>query len=122
MILIDTSIWIDHINHGEKAVGELMEAEEALMHPFVIGEIALGTLRARDRTLRELGRLPLTYPVDDNDVIEMIVGHQLHGVGIGYVDAHLVASCLLARDTYLWTRDRRLAAVAGRLGVDAETG
>jgi predicted nucleic acid-binding protein len=120
VILIDTSIWIDHINHGDRALGELMEAEEALMHPFVIGEIVLGTLRDRDATLRELGRLPLAYPVDDNEVIEMIVAHGLHGVGIGYVDAHLVASCLVAHDTYLWTRDRRLAAVAGRLGVDAE--
>jgi predicted nucleic acid-binding protein len=121
VILIDTSIWINHLDHNDPILHRLVELNEVLMHPFVICEIALGTLRKRDQTLRELGRLPLTYPVDDNEVIEMIVGHGLHGVGIGYIDAHLVASCLLADETWLWTSDRRLAGVATRLGVNAAT-
>ena len=114
-------IWINHIDHTDPILEKLVEVQEVLMHPFVIGEISLGTLREPDLTLRELGRLPSAYPVDDNEVIEMIVGHKLHGVGIGYVDAHLVATCLLADETWLWTNDRRLKAIAARLGVDATT-
>jgi predicted nucleic acid-binding protein len=121
VILVDTSIWIDHLDHGDPTMRQLLDKKEVLIHPFVVGEIALGTLRERDRAMREFGKLPFTYPLDDNDVIEMIVAHRLHGVGIGYVDAHLLASCLVNRRTWLWTRDRRLANLAALLGRDATT-
>jgi predicted nucleic acid-binding protein len=119
VILADSNIWIDHLNHGEPAIPALLAADEMLMHPFVIGELALGMLRNRDRVLRELGQLRFAVPADDNEVINLIVSKGLPGSGIGYVDAHLLASCLLTTRTYLWTRDRRLAVVAGRLGIDA---
>ena len=102
MILADSNIWIDHLDHGEPAIPAL-----------------LGMLRNRDRVLRELGQLRFAVPADDNEVINLIVSKGLPGSGIGYVDAHLLASCLLTTRTYLWTRDRRLAVVAGRLGIDA---
>ena len=121
MILVDTSVWINHLHHADPVMQRLLDVREVLMHPFVIGEIAVGTLRHREKAMRELGNLPMTYPLDDNDVIGMIVAHKLHGVGIGYVDAHLLAACLAIRRTWLWTTDKRLAAAAARLGVDAET-
>jgi predicted nucleic acid-binding protein len=119
VILADSNIWIDHLNHGEPAIPALLAADEMPMHPFVIGKLALGMLRNRDRVLRELGQLRFAVPADDNEVINLIVSKGLPGSGLGYVDAHLLASCLLRTRTYLSTRDRRLAVVAERLGIDA---
>lgn len=121
MILADTSIWIDHLNHGDPDMQGLLAAGQVVMHPFVIGEIALGSMPEWERVLFRLGNLPFAKKANDKIVIDMIGAKQLAGSVIGYVDAHLLAACLVADDTYLWTRDRRLAAVAGRLGVDAAT-
>ena len=121
MILIDTAIWVDHLSHANPTVLNLLAREEVLMHPFVLGEIALGFLGQRDLILTRLGKLPFAETADDNEVINLIKTRQMYGTDIGFVDAHLVASCLLTAGTYLWTRDRRLAAVAERLGVDATT-
>jgi predicted nucleic acid-binding protein len=119
VIVIDSSIWIDHLNHGDPIVLKLLSDEAALMHPFVLGEIALSFLQHRRTVLAELGKLPSPAIADDHEVINMVETKRIFGSGIGYVDAHLIAACLLTSGTYLWTRDRRLADVAARLGIDA---
>ena len=119
MILPDTSIWIDHLNHGDADMEVLLNAGQVVVHPFVLGEVALGSMSERARVMFRLGILPAARKASDKVVLEMIDDHQLAGSGIGFVDAHLVASCLISGNAYLWTRDRRLAVVAGRLGIDA---
>lgn len=119
MILPDTNIWIDHLRDPDVTLGRLLEAEEIVMHRFVIGEIALGSLRDREAYLRSLQRLPEAPCANDDEVLEFIRRHGLHGRGIDYVDAHLLAAARMSMETRLWTRDRRLAAVANELGLAA---
>lgn len=119
MILADTSVWIEHLRHGEPAASDLLAEGQMLMHPYVLGEIALGSMRDWNRVIYRLTLLPAAKPAGDLAVIDMIEAHRLQGSGIGYIDAHLLAACLLGNRTYLWTRDRRLGAIAARLGVEA---
>lgn len=121
MIIVDTSIWIDHLHKGEVGMAALLDEGLVLMHPFVLGEISLGSLRDWPGTMRILSKIPQVVRADDNEVVGMIEGKKLQGSGIGFVDAHLLASALLTNETFIWTRDRRLAAIASRLGLDAET-
>lgn len=121
MIVVDTAIWIDHLHRGDPVLQQLLDDDAVAMHPFVFGEIALGSLRDRERVLRGLAKLVPARVAQEYEVITLIEGKQLHGTGIGYVDAHLLAATLLIRDGLLWTRDRRLQAVAETLGVDATT-
>jgi predicted nucleic acid-binding protein len=116
MVLGDTSVWIDHFHRGEAALAALLEQTRVLMHPFVIGEIACGTLADRVTVLELLSRLPTAPRLGDEEVISFIESKQLMGRGIGYVDVHLLGSAMLA-GAPLWSRDRRLATVAGELGV-----
>ena len=90
---------------------------QVLAHPFVIGELALGNLRQRDLILNELSALPLATQAEDKEVQVLITRYRLWGLGIGYIDAHLLASAILIPETVLWTRDKRLQAAATRLGV-----
>lgn len=99
----------------------LLDADAVLMHPFVLGEIALGTLRRRTRVLDYLASIPQARTEHDREVMSLIESRELHSSGIGYVDAHPLCSVLLTPEGLLWTRDRRLQAVAERLGVDATT-
>jgi predicted nucleic acid-binding protein len=121
VILADTTVWVDHLRNAEPTVSDLLRAEELVMHSSVLGEILLGNFRNRQAVAHALGEIPKVARASDEDVIRLIERHQLYGTGVGFVDAHLVATCLLTRGTYLWTRDRKLAAVADRLGVSAET-
>src|SRR3712207_1616523 len=116
MILVDTSVWIDHLRAGDERLGDLLESGLVLIHPFVIGELALGNLRDRG-VLADLGHLPLTTVATDEEVLHLIERHSLSGIGIGYVDAHLLAATLLAQGGLIWTRDKRLSSAAGKLGV-----
>ena len=118
MILVDTSIWIDHFRAGEPRLAELLEAGHSLTHPFVIAELALGNIRNRDMLLGALADLPSTTMANDAEVLGLIEDANLHGRSIGLVDAHLIASVRLTPDTRLWTRDRRLGGVAAELGLD----
>ncbi|MFG1349268.1 type II toxin-antitoxin system VapC family toxin [Xanthobacter autotrophicus] len=118
MILVDTSIWIDHFRAGETRLAELLEAGEILIHPFVLGELALGNFRNRGTILDALGDLPGAIVANDAEVLGLIEAASLRGRGIGLVDAHLIASVRLTPDTRLWTRDRRLGVVAAELGLD----
>jgi len=119
MIIVDTSIWIDHLHKGDRIMSQLLASEAVMLHPFVLGELALGSLRDRRKVLAELETIPTAPMVAIEDVLELIDQQGLAGSGIGLIDAHLVASTLLDADALLWTKDRRLAAVAERLGIDA---
>ena len=94
-----------------------MNCGEVLGHPFVAGELALGSLRQRSQILAALRALPQARPADDEEVMRFIDGNALHGLGIGWVDAHLLAAVRLTPGTRLWTRDRRLLAASERLGL-----
>ncbi|MGO8920766.1 MAG: type II toxin-antitoxin system VapC family toxin [Stellaceae bacterium] len=120
MILVDTSVWLDHLRAGDKALTSLLEAALVLAHPCVIGELALGRLRQSELVLGALQDLPQATVAMDQEVLQFIHRHALLGLGIGYVDAHLLASTRLTSGASLWTRDQRLRAVAERLGLAAE--
>ena len=117
MILVDTSVWIDHLRAGEEELVALLNSARVLSHPFVVGELACGNLRHRDEVLTLMGELPQITVATDAEVLYFIEQHGLMGRGIGYIDAHLLAAVSLASPARLWTRDRRLAAVAADLGV-----
>jgi predicted nucleic acid-binding protein len=117
MILVDTSVWVDHLRKGAPALAEALEEARVLMHPFVLGELSCGHLRNRAAVLRLLGDLPAAPAVTDTEARTFIEGRRLMGRGIGYVDVHLLASTVLVAPAGLWTRDRRLADVARELGL-----
>jgi len=119
LILVDTSIWIDHLRAGDAGLIQLLNTAQVLVHPFVIGELALGNLRQRDLILTAISDLPRAEVATDMEVLHFVDRHALFGLGIGYVDAHLLAATRLKAGTALWTRDKRLAAAAGQLGLAA---
>jgi predicted nucleic acid-binding protein len=120
MILVDTSVWIDHLRGGDEVLRGLLEGGQVLAHPFVTGEIALGNLRQRALVLGTLGDLPQALVASEDEVLGFIEQHELHGRGIGYVDVHLLASTRLTADVRIYTRDKRLLGIAGELGLAAE--
>ena len=113
---VDTSVWLDHLRHGDSELAAALEAGQVDMHPFVVGELACGKLRARTEVLGLLLALPPIAVATDNEVLFFIDEHDLMGRGIGYVDAHLLASARLG-GAMLWTRDKRLHATAAALGL-----
>jgi predicted nucleic acid-binding protein len=118
-MLVDTSVWIDHLRRGNLKLASYLELAEVLCHPFVIGELACGSLRNRDSILSLLDALPQAPIAQHQEVLAFIDAHRLIGAGIGWIDAHLLASTKLA-GTVLWTLDRRLADVANDLGIRAQ--
>ena len=119
MILVDTSIWIDHLRNGDAGLARLLEDARVAVHPFVIGEIALGNLRARDDVLATLTKLPHAVVASNEEVLHFVAIHSLSGLGIGLIDVHLLAATRLTADLALWTRDKKLLTVASRLGMAA---
>jgi predicted nucleic acid-binding protein len=119
VILVDTSIWIDHFRDTDPALAAALERGQVLMHPFVRGELACGNLRNRREVLELLGQLPAAPSATDAEALAFIERRALMGRGIGYIDAHLLASVALTGTARLWTRDRRLAAVAAELNLAA---
>jgi predicted nucleic acid-binding protein len=117
VILVDTSVWVDHLRRGDNLLAELLNAGEVLAHPFVIGEIALGNLRQRKVVLEALSDLPQATVATDAEAIRFIDRHALAGRGIGYLDVHLLAAVRLTSGSALWTRDKRLHGVAEQLGL-----
>jgi predicted nucleic acid-binding protein len=115
VILVDTSVWIDHLRSGEPALAAALEGGRVLMHPFVLGELACGNIKNRGEVLRLLGDLPAAPTATEHEALGLIERRALMGRGIGYIDVHLLASAALADVGWLWTRDRRLAAVAADL-------
>jgi predicted nucleic acid-binding protein len=117
VILVDTSVWVDHLRTGDKALAALLDAGAVLTHPFVIRELALGNLRRRETVLQALSDLPHATVATDDEILHFIDRRALFGCGIGYVDAHLLAAACLTAGAELWTNDRRLHGVAEELGV-----
>jgi len=115
MILVDTSVWIDHLRAGN-SLSQVLAEGLALTHPCLLGELACGNLRNRARILRDLGALPQATPATDAEVMRLIEERRLWGRGIGWIDAHLLASTLLANCRF-WTLDRQLARTAAEAGV-----
>jgi hypothetical protein len=119
MILADTSIWIDHLRAGNKELRELLNQGQIAIHPFIIAELALGSLGQRDKTLALLDLLPQVRVAQLSEVRHTIEARSLFGLGIGLIGAQLIASAFINPPTLLWTRDKRLRKVAERLGVHA---
>src|SRR5579872_4657177 len=119
MILVDASVWIDHIRAPNDVLERLLERGDVLTHAFIVGEIALGHIRRRKDVLVELRKIRRSEAVTDDEVFEFIERYHLYGIGIGYIDAHILASAFLTPGTRLWTRDKRLRATAEKLSVAA---
>jgi len=115
LILVDTSVWVDHLRRGDERLAGLLERGTVLMHPFVVGEIACGSLADRQTLLELLQDLPAAVVGEHSEVLAFIERHALHGRGIGYVDVHLLASVALTDGARLWTRDKRLRLAAEEL-------
>jgi len=117
MILVDTSVWIDHLRQKDARLIQLLNEGRVFTHPFVTGELALGSFRNRDTVLNALQNMAQAPVTTDGEVLRFIERNALHGLCIGYVDAHLLASARLAPVARLWTRDKRLLATSIRLGL-----
>jgi predicted nucleic acid-binding protein len=117
LILVDTSVWIDHLRTSIALLREALEAEEVLVHPFIIGELACGEMKQRSEVLGLLATLPSSVVATNEETLHFIERHRLMGKGIGYIDAHLLASVTLTDGAQLWTRDKRLAGIAAELKI-----
>ncbi|MHC5008180.1 MAG: type II toxin-antitoxin system VapC family toxin [Planctomycetota bacterium] len=116
MILVDTSVWVDHLRRGNASLSTRLDTAEVLCHPFIIGELACGNLTRRKEILSLLAKLPESTVADHDEVLTFVETTRLMGSGIGWVDAHLLASVVLSRARF-WTLDRHLGEVAASLGV-----
>jgi hypothetical protein len=119
LILADTSIWIDHLRSGNKEMRRHLDQGQIVIHPFIIAELALGSLKERTKTLALLDLLPQVRMAQSSELRLMIEARRLYNLGIGLTDAHLIASVLIDAPTLLWTRDKRLRKVAEGLGIHA---
>ena len=115
MILVDTSVWIEHLRTGDENLVALLNGSQVLTHPFVIGELACGNLRKRTDVLRLSNDLPHAPVASQEEVLFFIERNALMGQGIGFIDAHLLASIALADTAFFWTHDRRLQKIAIKL-------
>jgi len=119
LYLVDTSVWIDHFRRTDPALVQALEKERVVCHPHIVGELALGSLKDRTLILAMLRNLPSLAVADDVEMQHMIESHKLQGRGIGFIDAHLLASVLIDATVKIWTADRRLADVAAEFGLAA---
>jgi predicted nucleic acid-binding protein len=120
LILVDTPVWIDHLHRPDRELERLLRVKLVLVHPFVVGELVLGSSPHLPDLLRYLAGLRRARMARDEEVLRLIKDWQLPGTGIGYLDAHLLASVLLTSETQLWTRDRSLRKVAQQLSLAAD--
>ena len=116
MILVDTSVWIDHLRRGEPELIRLLSQSQVLCHPMVVGEIACGNLKSRSVVLALLADLPCASVASEAEVLAFIQAQSLFGLGMGYVDVHLCASAKL-NGVQLWTRDKRLGEATSCLSL-----
>lgn len=119
MILADTSVWIDHLRSGSKELRMHLDQGQIVIHPFIVTELALGSLKDRTTILTLLDLLPKVRVARMNELRLMIESRRLYNLGIGLTDAHLIASVLIDAPTLLWTKDKRLRKLAEGLGVHA---
>ena len=120
MILVDTSIWVDHLRTNNEYLEELLKCNKVLVHPFIVGELACGNLHNRNEILKLLSDLPQMPVATTAEVLFFIKQHKLMGCGIGYVDAHLLTATILTSFARLWTRDKRLRVAAVSLELAYE--
>ncbi len=118
MILVDTSVWIDHLRTGNQRLKALLYESEVLIHPFVLGELACGAMRNRNELLGLLHGLPQAHVAEHQEVLSFVENQRLYGRGLGWIDAHLLASALLSGSA-LWTLDRQLSTAAAALKVSS---
>ena len=116
MVLADTSIWVDHFRKSNRSFGELLEQTSVVTHPWIIGELSCGNLKNRKVILALLKAMPIIDISTDDEVMELIESKKLMGKGIGWIDAHLLASCLIS-GVPIWTGDKALRTIAVSLGV-----
>jgi hypothetical protein len=117
VILVDTSVWVDHLRKDDPGLRMLLDGGRVLLHPFVIGELAMGNMKRRDLILKALRKLPEALVAREEEVLQFVGARRLFGLGIGYIDAHLLTSVQLTPGISLWTRDRRMFEVASKLGL-----
>jgi predicted nucleic acid-binding protein len=117
VILVDSSIWIDHFRHGDSELTKIIGNDQLLCHPFVVGELALGSLRDRDAVIAFLAAQREAVVATHAEAMTVIDRYSIFSMRIGYTDAHLLTSTLLDRRSSLWTRDKRLAAAAQKVGA-----
>ncbi len=117
MILVDTSVWVDHLRGDEQLLVDLLEANNVLIHSVIIGELACGNLRNRVERLHDWQALPTIQELQNGEIITLIDNLNIMGRGIGLVDAHILGSTLKSTGVSLWTRDRRLYEIAKENGI-----
>ncbi len=120
MILADTSVWVDHFRKRNAALYQQLQRNNISTHPFIVTELVLGNLPDRQNAIASLDRLPMVKIAQLHEVRRLIEAHALFRRGIGFVDAHLLASTLITPHTLLWSRDKRLHQVAETLGLKAD--
>jgi hypothetical protein len=119
LILADTSVWIDHFRSGNKELRMALNQGQIVIHPWIIAELALGSLKDRTTTLALLDSLPHARVAQPTELRLMIEARHLYSLGMGLTDAHLIASVFISPPTLLWTKDRRLRKVAEALAIHA---
>jgi len=117
LILVDSSVWISHLRQPDRALEQLLDDAQVLTHPFIVGELATGNLPMRSELLSYLDDLPKAMVAGNSEVRSFVEREQLYGLGVGYIDVHLLASARLTPEAAFWTVDRRLAEAAHRLGL-----
>lgn len=117
MVLVDTSVWVDHLRAGDVMLVALLQTGRVCCHPMVLGELACGNLQNRNQVLGLLQDMSTCVEATHDEVLQMIDRNALMGKGIGFVDAHLLGSCMLTSETQLWSRDKRLASIAQAIGL-----
>lgn len=118
MILVDTSVWIDHLRKGDRELVDLLNEGVVLCHPFVIGELACGNLKHQDEILSLLAALPASLVASHEEGLHLVADRKIARKGLGWIDVHLLASALLSK-CRLWTKDKALGAAAGSLKIGA---
>ncbi len=121
MVLVDTSVWIDHLRSKSKPLISLLEQSQVSIHPMIIGELACGNLRHRKQLLSLWKNLPYAVEASHNEALHCLEENKLMGKGVGFIDLHLLSSTLLSPNTFLWTHDRRLQNLAESLSISWET-
>ena len=122
MWLVDTSVWIDHLRAGNAVLADALNQNQVLGHPWVLGEIALGSLKNRTAVLQALGNLPQATVASSDEVLHLLEAEKLQNQGLGFVDVALLAATRLTPHAQLWTLDKRLAQVAHHMGLAAKLG
>jgi predicted nucleic acid-binding protein len=116
MVLVDTSVWVHHLRYGNASLDAFLKEGRVICHPFVIGELACGSMENRSEILSLISSLPQSVLADHEEVLEFLENNRLYGLGIGWIDQHLLASALLS-GAQLWTLDTRLSSIASRFGL-----